>query len=385
MRDGLIEPDPAAGAANEATTGRVDVDFSLAIHNRTGKYFIGLDLIEMPDLPIGDVYYWLMAASAPPAGLKGKVIGRLQHLHIKARARGGLMRLLPRRRSARPLLHLDPFTVPATMLGRSDAVLCHDLGPITHPQLFDPQIATIYRAIYDEIAATGPHLIFVSKASQAQFAALYPAATPATNRVIYPAIRPGALRTLPRAVAGVSAPFLLTIGSIGHRKNQLRCIQAFARSGLAAAGISYVIGGGPEPGFDEVCAVADATPGIVRLPYVDDAELSWLYRSARGFVLVSQLEGFGMPVAEAIARGLVPLVTRGSVLHEVAGDGALLADADDVDDIAAAMIALAEMSDGNRASRMRKLSRSIGRFDQDDIRAQWRSAFGDILRTENPV
>jgi hypothetical protein len=33
---------------------RVDIDFSLAIHNRTGKYFIGQELLAMSDLPLGD-------------------------------------------------------------------------------------------------------------------------------------------------------------------------------------------------------------------------------------------------------------------------------------------------------------------------------------------
>lgn len=368
-----------AAALHPSREERVDVDFSLAIHNQTGKYFIGRDLLETPDLPVGDVYYWLTPATAPPAGLYGKIIGRLQHLHIKAQATGGALRVVPRRRSRRPLLHLDPFTVPSTFLERKDGVLCHDLGHITHPHLFEPQVSAIYRRVFDELARVGPHLIFVSKASQAAFEDLYPAATPASTRVIYPAIRVGALRTPPREVANIRAPFLLTVGSIGHRKNHLRCIEAFARSGLAATGVSYVIAGGAEPGFEEVCVVADATPGVVRLAYVDDAELSWLYDSAAGFVLVSQLEGFGMPVAEAIARGLVPLVTRNSVLEEVAGAGALVADADDADEIAERMIELAHVPKIKEEARMNQLQAAITRFGGDAIRGQWRAAFNDMV------
>lgn len=357
---------------------RIDVDFSLAIHNRTGKYFIGHDLLEMDNLPIGDTYYWARPASAPPAGLVGRIIGRLQHEHIKAHALGGAMRVVPRRRSARPLLHLDPFTVPSTVLRRQDAVLCHDLGPITHPRLFDPEVCRIYDRIYAEIARVGPHMIFVSEASRREFTTYY-TSSPASSRCIYPAIRMGVTHAARQAVAGVTTPFLLTVGSVGDRKNQQRCIKAYACSGLAAAGVGYVLCGGKEPGFEEVRALADATPGVVRLGYVSDAELSWLYAEARGFVLVSLLEGFGMPVAEAIARGLVPLVTRGSVLQEVAGDGALLADADDASDIATAMLHLARMSDVERGARMTQLMPAIARFDLAVIRDQWRTAIGDIL------
>jgi hypothetical protein len=38
--------------------------------------------------------------------------------------------------------------------------------------------------------------------------------------------------------------------------------------------------------------------------------LRWLYANAIGFVLVSLLEGFGVPVAEAINRGILLLVSK---------------------------------------------------------------------------
>lgn len=375
-----IAPPPPASPAD-----RVDVDFSLAIHNRTGKYFIGRDLLEMADLPVGWTFYWSLAANAPPSGLFGKVIGRLQLYHVKAHTLGGPMRMLRRRQSSRPILHLDPFTVPTTVLRRQDAVLCHDLGPLTHPHLFNAEVCRMYRPIYDEISRVGPHMIFVSEASRTAFESCYPGANPASVRCIYPAIRTGATRTAPQPLDSVSQPFLLTVGSIGSRKNQLRCIQAFARSGLAQAGISYVMCGPNEPGFEAVRAAADVTAGVICLPYVSDAELSWLYGSALGFVLVSQLEGFGMPVAEAIARGLVPLVTRDSVLQEVAGEGALLADAEDVDGISERMLALARMDDHERRHRMEQLNRAIQIFEVERIRNQWRAVFRDILESSHSI
>lgn len=361
---------------------KLDVDFSLAIHNRTGKYFIGRDLLATNGLPIADVRYWYLKRRAPPKGLYGGVIGRLQHLHIRGRTIGGAMGWLPRRRSARPLLHLDPFTVPSTVLRRRDAVLCHDLGPITHPELFAAEVSAIYRAIYREIADVGPHLICVSEASLRSFATLYPAARPASRRVIYPALRPDLSSAAARAMPGIEPPFLLTVGSIGARKNQARCIDAFARSGLHARGVRYVLCGGPEPGFAQVAAAAAATPGVVLLGYVADAELSWLYGAASGFVLASLLEGFGMPVAEAIARGLVPLVSRGSVLEEVAGEGAIGVDPLDPDEIAARMIALVELDAGERARRRRLLGRSLDRFSIERVRETWRSALAEIVEEE---
>ncbi|WP_293882172.1 glycosyltransferase [Sphingomonas sp.] len=357
----------------------IDVDFSLAIHNRTGKYFIGRDLLDSPDLPIGDVYYWWIRGQQPPARLFGRIVGRLQHWHITGRTIGGPLAALPGRRSSRPLLHLDPFTVPTTQLRSQDAVLCHDIGPVTHPQLFDPDVGRIYAHIYRTCERVGPHLIFVSETSRAAFIGAFPGANADKMRVIYPATRAGIVATLPAPVRGVDGPYLLTVGSVGDRKNQARCIAAFAESGLAAQGYRYVICGGREPGFEHVEAATRGVAGVICLSYVSDAELSWLYGNAAGFVLVSLLEGFGMPVAEAVARDLVPLVSRDSVLHEVAGDGALLADPLDIPSIAAGMTALAAMSPTTRARHLLALKQSTARFDIGRIQAAWRSALGEIL------
>ena len=143
-----------------------------------------------------------------------------------------------------------------------------------------------------------------------------------------------------------------------------------------------MICGGKEPGFDRVELAARATPGVVLLPYVSDAALSWLYRNADGFVLASLLEGFGMPVAEAISKGLVPLVSANSVLSEVAGDGAVAADPSDEASIASGMIALATMGAEERSARLVLGQQSILRFSPDAIAAAWRTAFDNILEKQ---
>jgi glycosyltransferase involved in cell wall biosynthesis len=359
----------------------VDVDFSLAIHNRTGKYFIGRELLDMPNLPLGDVYYWRRRGDAPPAGLAGKIIGRLQHLQVVGRTLGGPLGLLPRRKSRRPLLHLDPFTVPTTVLQPRDAVLIHDLGPLTNPDLFPADVAKIYGHIYAELAKVGPHLVFVSRTVMEEFAALFPRASARSRRVIHPPLRAGASEGEPQAVAGINTPFLLTVGSIGHRKNQLRTIAAFERSGLAERGISYVMCGGPEPGYEDVQAAAARTPGVHLLPYVSDSELRWLYEQARGFVLLSLLEGFGMPVAEAAQRGLVPLISQGGVMQEVAGDGALYADPLDEGEMAQAMCTLAGLTATDREHRLGMLTSSLTRYDIAHFHDGWRDLMFDLIET----
>lgn len=360
---------------------RFDVEFSLAIHNRTGKYFIGRDLLGSLPGTFGGTWYGWMARAAPPDGLQARIMGRILYLQAKARASAGPLRFVPRRVPKAPLLHLDPFTVLNVALRPQDAVLCHDVGPLTHPQLFDAQVCRIYRVVYDEIARINCHLVFVSQASRDAYFDLFPQARPASERVIYPAIRNDIHACEVQPVEGVASPFLLTVGSIGERKNQRRAIAAFATSGLAEQGVRYVLCGGREPGYEAVVEMAAAVPGVVLLPYVSDAELGWLYGQASGFVLPSLLEGFGIPVAEAISRGLVPLVTRDSVLHEVAGDGALLVDAEDTTDIAMAMRQLVTMATDERTQRLARLRQSIERFSLDAFANGWKTALQEMGAT----
>jgi glycosyltransferase involved in cell wall biosynthesis len=189
--------------------------------------------------------------------------------------------------------------------------------------------------------------------------------------VIYPPLRAELSAAAPEQVAEVRQPYFLTVGSIGHRKNQAASIRAFASSGLAHEGIGYVLCGSREPGAEAVEELAQATPGVRLLPYVSDGELAWLYRNASGFVLASRLEGFGVPVVEAIANGLVPLVSKDSVLEEVAGTAALTADpASDVE-ITRGLRTLAEMGKDERKRRTRELSRSLERFTPEAFRTRW--------------
>lgn len=352
------------------TGSLVDVDFSLAIHNRTGKFFIGEDILNQQRHLIGNIYYGRLALSRPPSYLVGRLAGRLQNWEL-TRLIGNRPKLrLPLRRPSRSVLHLDPLTAPLYALRADDIVLVHDLGPITHPAYFEPKVSEFYRVAYACIRECAPRLVFVSEASRAAYRAIY--GDVPDMRVVYPPIRSGINKAV-QAVQGVPEQFLLTVGAVGARKGQRDAVAAFVRSGLAARGVAYVICGGQEaPGYDEVIAAARAADGVVMLPYVDDSELAWLYRKAVGFILTSHLEGFGMPVAEAIASGLVTAVSGDSVLEEVAGAGTLTVVPGDMESIAKAMCALVDMSPTERDRRRLELQTHVARFSTEQFCNDWR-------------
>jgi glycosyltransferase involved in cell wall biosynthesis len=111
------------------------------------------------------------------------------------------------------------------------------------------------------------------------------------------------------------------------RKNLPRLIEAVGRLPsdlvLAVAGLD---------GWGE--AVPANGDRVRLLGFVTDAERDALYAGAAAFVYPSLREGFGLPVAEAMATGTPVVTSRGTATEEVAGGAAVLVDPTDVQSIA---------------------------------------------------
>jgi glycosyltransferase involved in cell wall biosynthesis len=352
----------------------LDCEFTLALNNRTGKYFFCKDMIDASHDLIRTCYYWRIPSNALPSTPVAKVLGRLARIEVDLRVRSRLEdRFLPAISHRQPMVFTDPRECVLYRLKSCDVVLCHDLGPLTHPEFYGPGVKDIYAVAFDQIKAAKPLMLFVSAASRADFVELFGDDFPLLQ-VIHIPLRKGIARNSEQIVNGLPEKFFLTVGSVGTRKNQLRSIQAFVASGLADEGFAFVICGGPEPGADNVMALGRETKGVILPGYVNDEELRWLYRNAKGFVLPSLLEGFGLPAAEAINYGLVPLLAPGGALQEVAGEGAVYANPLDTGAIAAGMRKLAEMTEEERDVRLCQLRSSIQRFSLESAVAGWRSA-----------
>ena len=146
------------------------------------------------------------------------------------------------------------------------------------------------------------------------------------------------------SVAHGAAPrenLVLFVGVIQRRKNVGRLVKAFERLPgwrLALAGAAEGYGAA-----EELRAVEESPRrgDIDVLGHQSAAQLDALYARARIFAFPSLDEGFGMPILEAMARGVPVITSNCSAMPEVAGSAALLVDPYRIDNLADALVRLA--------------------------------------------
>lgn len=138
------------------------------------------------------------------------------------------------------------------------------------------------------------------------------------------------------------ARVLLCVAQKRPYKNLHRLIRALPELG---PDVVLVLPGSPTGYERELRALADELGVAARVRFPDwltDQELEGLYALADAFVLPSLIEGFGLPVLEAMARGLPVACSNVSALPEVVGDAALTFDPERHDEVTGAARRLLE-------------------------------------------
>jgi glycosyltransferase involved in cell wall biosynthesis len=139
--------------------------------------------------------------------------------------------------------------------------------------------------------------------------------------------------------AEVRGPYLLSVSTLEPRKNLRRLLQAYAAARSEGLGKLPLVVVGPR-GWGHSGLSGVLPDGVVPLGPVDGAVLAALYAGARAFVYVPLAEGFGLPPLEAMAHG-TPVVASDTVpsVHDDSEQPvALLTQAEDTDEIAAALL-----------------------------------------------
>lgn len=156
------------------------------------------------------------------------------------------------------------------------------------------------------------------------------------------------------------APLILCVAQLRPYKNQAALIHALAELGDQPAQLA--LPGVPTEYEGELRQLAerlDVQSRVHFMGWVSDAELEALYGRADCFVLPSLIEGFGIPVVEAMRRGVPVACSDRGALPEVAGDAALLFDPEDQATVTTAVRRL--IGDRDLAAELAKRGRERSR------------------------
>jgi glycosyltransferase involved in cell wall biosynthesis len=179
----------------------------------------------------------------------------------------------------------------------------------------------------------------------------------------------------------VDPPTVLCVAQKRPYKNLASLINAIAE--LRDHRPLLVLPGSPTEHEAELRVLADRLGVADRVRFLDwvsDEELESLYASATCFVLPSLIEGFGLPVLEALARGVPVACSDRPALPEVVGDAALLFDPTNQAAVTDAVRRLIGDADLRRSLSTRGLERArqfSWRRTADETLASYRRAIGE--------
>lgn len=244
---------------------------------------------------------------------------------------------VPRLARGAALLHVPHFNVPLAWRGRLVATV-HDLIYLRDPSASRSRFGPAYvRLLLGAVRRRAAAVLTVSEATKrdlVELVRLDPAKVHVTPEAASPVFRPISVRPELEDVRhkyGLAAPYVLHVGTLKPHKNVPRLVAAVDR--VRARGLPHelVLVGRKDPRRPDLAALVESRPFVRHLGAVPDEDLAALYNAADAFVLPSLVEGFGLPLVEAMACGTPCLASDRSSLPEVLGDAGKTFDPDRVD------------------------------------------------------
>jgi glycosyltransferase involved in cell wall biosynthesis len=260
------------------------------------------------------------------------------------------------------LVHVQ-YTAPL-MMSAPTVVTVHDVSFIEHPEYFTAARRSQLRITVARSVRSARRILTVSEFSRDAILRAYD--VPADKITVVPNAANPEFRVVGRERAQkmvrenlrFDAPFILSVGDLQPRKNQIGLIGAFSKLLTENPQLKHhLVLTGKETWFTPKVLEAARGCGFASrihfTGFVSDADLLQIYNACDCFVFPSFYEGFGLPILEAMACGKAVACSNTSAMPEVADGAGLLFNPHQIEEITRAMRDI--LLDGELRGRMERL------------------------------
>lgn len=360
---------------------RIGFDAKRAVRNFTGLGNYSRLIIDSLARRYPDNRYLMYSPDARPNRRLDPILGLDNvELRLPATATGKALPSLWRvsgitgdlRRDKIDLFHGLSNELPLNIekSGIPSVVTIHDIIFRHFPQCYKPIDRKIYDFKFARAARAATRVIAISECTRRDLVNSYGIPVGKID-VVYQGCDPSFSREVTDAEIEnlrkkycLDGHFIVTIGTVETRKNQLLAVKALR--GLPEE-ISLVIVGRQTPYADEIRRYIAANSLSDRVKWVDNApfaELPVFYRAALFSTYTSRYEGFGLPVIESLSASTPVIIASGSCLEEAGGPSTPAVNPDDVDDMIHQCRLLID-DDTHRSSVAEAGHEYVARFNQD--------------------
>jgi alpha-1,2-rhamnosyltransferase len=212
----------------------------------------------------------------------------------------------------------------------------YDLIPLTHPQFYDTRLVQIFNEWFDWITRTADGYVAISATVRDQVREeLQRRVGPANAEALWfdyfhlgseldlsntrDAVEPGLKRMF-----DTPEPVFLMVSTIEPRKNHGYLLDAFERAWAGGSSVRLCIAGRIGWKCDALLARVRNHPQLNKRLFMfndlSDTSLEHAYAHARSLVFPSWVEGFGLPLVEAMQRGLPAMGSDIPIFREIGGE-----------------------------------------------------------------
>jgi len=256
-------------------------------------------------------------------------------------------RLLPIKLSPTPDIMHWTCPIPMRVVGAKNYYTIHDLIPLRLPYTTQDNKKFFYD-LMQKIMQSADKLVTVSEFSrqdiikylslpEEKIINTYQSITPHSR---YSVDHKTFLENQLRGQFGLSPKsYFLFVGAIEPKKNVIRLLEGFMSANVA----EKLVIAGPLAWQSEKerAMLKKYTDRVIYLNYVTNYALHALMSHTKALLFPSLYEGFGLPVLEAMSRGVPVITSNVSSLPEISGDAALLVNPYDIAQISDAIHQLA--------------------------------------------